>query len=309
MSCFLFRGSREAFVVQGPNLGGLFGRTSGTSSSGSAAAVANGSVSLALATQTAGSIARPASYCSVLAMKPTFGDYPRTGILKTTDEFDTVGFFGTSLDHITEYYLSTRLTGSNHPILEKRRSILKFDNFIFAIGNNYDRASEHLRTQAKLIAREYSIYDPDIEFPISFFDIRNIHSNIYRAHLAYYFQNEIRDNGVSFELNDFIGQKEINDKSHLKDYFFQLEDWRIKFNNFVGDALIVSLAANSSAPKIDPAYDHDMNLLLTAAGYSQVVIPNLIKDQDGKNVSISFSARKGLDQSLLNFLLDKSITN
>jgi amidase len=77
------------------------GRTSGTSSSGSAAAVANGSVSIALATQTAGSIARPASYCSVLAMKPSFGDYPRTGILKTTDEFDTVGLFGKSLNHIS----------------------------------------------------------------------------------------------------------------------------------------------------------------------------------------------------------------
>jgi hypothetical protein len=76
----------------------------------------------------------------------------------------------------------------------------------------------------------------------------------------------------------------------------------VELNNLVGNALIVSLAANSSAPLKDPAYDYDMNLLITAAGYSQIVVPDLITDQDGKNVSISFSARKGLDQSLINYL-------
>ena len=60
-------------------------RTPGTSSSGSAVAVATGMVSVALGTQTAGSIIRPASFCGVWGCKPSFGLVPRTGTLKTTD--------------------------------------------------------------------------------------------------------------------------------------------------------------------------------------------------------------------------------
>src|SRR3989339_1518465 len=61
------------------------GYMTGTSSSGSAAAVASYMVPLALGTQTAGSTIRPASYCGVYSMKPSFGLLPRTGMLKTTD--------------------------------------------------------------------------------------------------------------------------------------------------------------------------------------------------------------------------------
>ena len=67
-------------------------RTPGTSSSGSAAAVSAGIIPFALATQTAGSIKRPSSYCGVWGFKPSFGLIPRTGVLKTTDTLDTIGF-------------------------------------------------------------------------------------------------------------------------------------------------------------------------------------------------------------------------
>jgi Asp-tRNA(Asn)/Glu-tRNA(Gln) amidotransferase A subunit family amidase len=68
-------------------------RTPGGSSSGSAAAVAAGTVPLAIGTQTAGSINRPASYCGVLGYKPTFGSFPRGGLLPAAASLDTVGVF------------------------------------------------------------------------------------------------------------------------------------------------------------------------------------------------------------------------
>jgi len=66
-------------------------RTPGGSSSGSAAAVAAGMVPLALGTQTAGSIVRPAAYCGVAGYKPSFGLIDVTGIKPYAPSLDTVG--------------------------------------------------------------------------------------------------------------------------------------------------------------------------------------------------------------------------
>ena len=69
------------------------GRSPGGSSSGSAAAVAAGMASLAFGTQTAGSVIRPASYCGVVAYKPSFGHAPCAGLKPSANSLDTVGFF------------------------------------------------------------------------------------------------------------------------------------------------------------------------------------------------------------------------
>jgi Asp-tRNA(Asn)/Glu-tRNA(Gln) amidotransferase A subunit family amidase len=54
-------------------------RTPGGSSSGSAAAVAVGAISVGLGTQVLGSIVRPASFCGCFGFKPTFGAINRGG--------------------------------------------------------------------------------------------------------------------------------------------------------------------------------------------------------------------------------------
>ena len=71
--------------------------TPGGSSSGSAAAVAAGHVSLAIGTQTNGSVIRPASFCGVVGYKPSFGLIPRTGVLTQSPVLDQVGVFGRSV--------------------------------------------------------------------------------------------------------------------------------------------------------------------------------------------------------------------
>lgn len=74
------------------------GHTPGGSSSGSAAAVADGQADIALGTQTAGSMIRPGSFCGTLAFKPTIGRYPVAGVLDTAPSLDTLGLFARNLD-------------------------------------------------------------------------------------------------------------------------------------------------------------------------------------------------------------------
>ena len=63
----------------------------GGSSSGSAAAVADFMVPLAIGTQTGGSVIRPAAYCGVVGFKPSFGLFPPAGMRINTEALVTVG--------------------------------------------------------------------------------------------------------------------------------------------------------------------------------------------------------------------------
>jgi hypothetical protein len=68
--------------------------TPGGSSSGSAAAVADFMVPLAIGTQTGGSVIRPAAYCGVVGFKPSYGLFPPAGMHPNTESLDTVGIDG-----------------------------------------------------------------------------------------------------------------------------------------------------------------------------------------------------------------------
>ena len=76
------------------------GFSPGGSSSGSAAAVADFMVPLAIGTQTGGSVIRPAAYCGVVGFKPSFGLFPPAGMRINTETLDTVGIMARSVGDI-----------------------------------------------------------------------------------------------------------------------------------------------------------------------------------------------------------------
>ena len=75
--------------------------TPGGSSSGSAAAVADGMLPFALGSQTMGSVLRPASFCGVVGFKPTFGRLALEGVMPFSKSLDHAGCFTRTVEEMS----------------------------------------------------------------------------------------------------------------------------------------------------------------------------------------------------------------
>ena len=153
--------------------------TPGGSSSGSAAAVAAGHVDLALGTQTAGSIIRPAAYCGVIGFKPTFGLVPRGGVLVQSPTLDTVGVFALDIG-VLQRWLSV-VTNKPMPEFAPRPLRLHF------ITNHLERASADMRAALTHAAARLRAVGHDvalITLPKIFDDVIALQQTIQNAEAA-----------------------------------------------------------------------------------------------------------------------------
>jgi Asp-tRNA(Asn)/Glu-tRNA(Gln) amidotransferase A subunit family amidase len=104
--------------------------TPGGSSSGSAAAVATGMVPIALGSQTAASVVRPAAYCGTAAWVATRGLLALRGVLPLAQSFDSAGYFARAVgDLLLVHDLITGAAGFREPSRPKR--LLVSDGSVF----------------------------------------------------------------------------------------------------------------------------------------------------------------------------------
>ncbi|EME26900.1 Glutamyl-tRNA(Gln) amidotransferase subunit A [Galdieria sulphuraria] len=89
--------SMDAPVTRNPN---NISFSPGGSSSGSAAAVADGMVPFAFGAQTAGSVIRPAAFCGIFGYKTSYEKLPLDGIRPVAPSIDALGVFVRSLEDI-----------------------------------------------------------------------------------------------------------------------------------------------------------------------------------------------------------------
>jgi len=292
-------------------------RTPGTSSSGSAVAVALGMVPAALGTQTAGSLVRPASYCGVYCCKPSFGVVPRTGILKTTDTLDTVGFFVGHEEDLAPMFEALRVQGPNYPYvfraLEDRRRQGRPEGRPWRVAlvhtATWNQAAPHAREALEGWGRRAesaaNVVVEEAELPAVLAEGHAVHRVLYHRCLAYYFREEakerlrvsplmrdILDDGARISLEEYrraeARQREL--QQSMEEFFSRY------------DAL-VSLATAEEAPLRGEAERDDPALLWTLAHLPVVGAPAL-RSPRGLPLGLQVVARKYHDRQLLTLCAD-----
>jgi Asp-tRNA(Asn)/Glu-tRNA(Gln) amidotransferase A subunit family amidase len=93
------------------------GFSPGGSSSGSAAAVGDFMVPLAIGTQTGGSVIRPAAYCGVTALKPSYNMFAPAGMHSNTETLDTIGIMARSVADIALFRAAMMAIPYEQPVM------------------------------------------------------------------------------------------------------------------------------------------------------------------------------------------------
>ncbi len=183
-------------------------RTPGGSSSGSAAAVADFHVPLALGSQTAGSILRPASYCGVIGMKPSFGLIPLDGVLSQSPPLDTLGGYARSVEDVA--LLVSVLAGVRLAAPGSRMSgrPLKLAFIRTAAWADADAA---LREAFETFAKTHDDFVEDIDLPDAFAAAAGLQRKVQFRDIAQNYGplTAANPNAVSDKLKEVIAEGRI----------------------------------------------------------------------------------------------------
>jgi amidase len=178
--------------------------TPGGSSSGSAAAVADHQVPAAFGTQTGGSVIRPAAFCGVVGYKPSFGEFPRSGVKLQCHNLDTLGILCRSLDDLPP--LRAVLTAGSPRPIDRTVRAPRLGVCRTPAWEKADAATQGLieRTASRLAAAGARL--TDVAFAPHFRDIHEHHRRIFNYEAAhnYAYEYERHYQQVSPVLRDTV---------------------------------------------------------------------------------------------------------
>lgn len=280
--------------------------TPGGSSSGSAAAVAAGFCHLALGTQTIGSIIRPASFCGIVGVKPTYDRISREGVIPLSPSLDHVGFFvpdAESALHVARV-LYNDWDEPTQP-LKKPRLGIPNGPYLQSVSEEGLAHFENLCKQLENIGYELQ----HIQIMSDFAEIRARHDVILSAEAAQVHRDWFREyeNLYSTKFTELIrrGQQVTGDQ--LQDALSTRDTLRAELRRAFLDHdidLWISPSTIGPAPKgLESTGDPIMNLPWTQAGLPAI---NLLigKNQEGLPLGLQLVGNWYKDESLLFWATD-----
>ena len=269
----------------------------GTSSTGSAVAVAAGMVPMAIGTQTAGSTIRPASYCGVFGFKPTFGLIPRTGMLKTTDTLDTVGMFANNVTDLRLLFDVMRVHGPDYPFSDLKDG--GADRIKIVRGPKWNDAEQYVKDALLMFPQDCN------PLPYWISQIHDLHGIIYDKTLSYYFRKEAEQRTLVSEIMYNIIER--GSKITLDEYKAALEEQArltALFDEYMRvsaiDILLDFSTAGTALKGLDSVDRPDHCLIWTFLGLPVVNVP-LFTGPNGMPFGLQVIGRKYDDYKVLNY--------
>jgi amidase len=266
-------------------------RTPGGSSSGSAAAVADGMVPLALGTQTAASIVRPASFCGIFGLKPTFGSIPTIGVKAISPSLDTVGVFArdpADLRLALEVMAGAAVAVAPPPRVALVRTA------------QWDQADPATREALEQLAAERSL--PEAALPTDFATLVDSQRTIMLAEAARHLAAEDREHGdaLSDELRDLLAQGRRIGDDELRRAHEHARRCREQVPDVFADHdVLLAASAVGEAPRgIDATGDPLFGRMWTLLGTPCVAVPGL-HGPNGMPVGVQVIAAPGTDATAI----------
>lgn len=274
--------------------------TPGGSSSGSAAAVAAGFCHLALGTQTIGSIIRPASFCGVVGLKPTYDRISRAGVIPLSPSLDHVGVFTSDVDTAIQ---AARILFADwdEPIPPMKEPVLGVPEGPY-LESVSPEGRAHFERICERLGREYRL--KSISIMPDFQAVRDRHDVIMSAeaagvHADWFEKHEALYSDKFAELihrGQNVSDDRLQSALSARDQF--RSDLRKEFLDQNID-LWISPSTVGAAPKgLESTGDPVMNLPWTQAGLPALNLP-AGTDQQGLPLGLQLVANWYKDESLL----------
>ncbi len=274
--------------------------TPGGSSSGSAAAVADFQIPVALATQSAGSIIRPSAYCGVIGYKPSLNTFAPDGIKPIGASLDTLGVIARTIDdHMLMWSVLQGAQSMPAPSVPDRLRIGMCRTPFWQHAEIEQRIALE-RAGARL--SEEHIEVEEVELPAWFDSLNDLHTQVMAYEVA-------RNHAFEFDeaRRDLLGKRtraqlELGWKLLPEDYLKAREALRRarhEFDVFCKDfhAMMVP-AAPGEAPLIQSTGDPIFNSLWTLLGVPAVTLPVGL-GRNGLPIGVQFVSHMDADLLLL----------
>lgn len=270
--------------------------TPGGSSSGSAAAVADAMVPLAIGTQTGGSVVRPASFCGIVGLKPSFNAIPRKGTLLQSHSLDTLGVFAN--DPAGAALLANVLSGETAVGPDPADAPV----FGFVTPPGWDRAAPALHAAFDRLRAALGDRVVGLPLPEAFEDAVRLRAVINTVEMGHYFQRYLErgadklgpptratiEEGLTLTAVDYLAAKAFQDG--MDDMLAPL------FGRC--DAILCPSAPGPAPAGLSSTGDSIFNGLWTMAGTPAITLP-LLAAPDGLPMGAQLVTARGKDRALV----------
>ena len=249
--------------------------TPGGSSSGSAAAVASCMCPAALGSQTAGSVVRPAAYCGVTGLKPTYEAISRDGLFACAWSMDHVGILARSVDDVFQLFavaadVATPTLAHNRPEISIGIPDRYFNDDVSPdVAAAFESALDSLRqTGAKLQTVTLpACFEAGVDagIVIMYAEMAAVHRERFASQkLAYPFRiKTLIEIGLKISAADYLRAQQVR------------REFCVEMSNLLKTVeCLVTPTTPAPAPKgLDATGDWRFNLPFSASGHPALSVP------------------------------------